>query len=146
MEFCSYCNAKVYKTQDDKCSCCENIITRPKKYSHIDRALKAGTKQHRHLLRNWTQFPYGLESTYRIEINYRDLVYEIPIKYLALYSEVTDQKEEEKLKIISKHMRKKGFRILYPEDEYTDMTCTKCHVTRLRYNKNDVLFCSKCDV
>ena len=74
------------------------------------------------------------------------MVHEIPIKYLALYNEVTDQTLEEKLHYISKHLHKKGFRWRYPEDEYTDMTCTKCHVTRLRYNKNDVLFCTKCDV
>jgi len=87
-----------------------------------------------------------------LEIKYRDTVYEIEVKYLALALETLDASddiaqikggEEKKLEIINQHIGIKGLRIWIPEGEIMDTTCMKCN-SFLRYDKNDNFFCPKC--
>lgn len=87
-----------------------------------------------------------------VEIKYRDTVYEIEIKYLALALETndaTDDKakirggEDVKLEIINRHIGIKGLRIWIPEGEIMDTQCTVCN-SFLRYDKQDNFFCPKC--
>ena len=119
-------------------------------------------------------FPAGITKDYRLEIRYRDCIYEIPLKYIALFLETPDSHilckkcdqffgtesktciscgnsefyntsgHTEKLAETRKHIKIKGYRFWYSEEEETDLTCKTCF-RRMRYNKSDVLFCTKCD-
>ncbi len=76
-----------------------------------------------------------------LEIKYRDTVYEIEVKYLALALEAGD--EDAKLQIINRHIGIKGLRIWIPEGEIMDTKCDTCK-SYLRYDKKDNFFCPKC--
>lgn len=87
-----------------------------------------------------------------LEIKYRDTVYEIEVKYLALALETNDASddnagirggEDAKLDIIKKHIGIKGLRIWIPDTELMDTKCSKCS-SFLRYDKDDNFFCPKC--
>lgn len=78
-----------------------------------------------------------------LEVRYRDTVYVIPAKYLALALEPLP--EDVKLKMIKKHVKIKGFRIWLPDEEQTDVKCPRCS-SYLRYDKNEKVRCPKCDV
>jgi len=87
-----------------------------------------------------------------LEIKYRDTVYEIEVKYLALALETIDASddkagirggEEAKLEIIKKHIGIKGLRIWIPDGEIMDTKCNRCQ-SFLRYDKKDNFFCPKC--
>ena len=87
-----------------------------------------------------------------LEIKYRDTVYEIEVKYLALALETndaTDDKrnikggEDAKLGLINRHIGIKGLRIWIPDTEVTDTKCSICY-SFLRYDKNDDFYCTKC--
>ena len=93
-----------------------------------------------------------------LEVRYRETVYQIPVKYLALAlvandGDVIDEKtrkvviqggEEAKLKLIKKHTGIKGFRVFYPEEEQMDLKCKRC-CELLKYDKDDNIFCPSCD-
>ena len=76
-----------------------------------------------------------------LEIKYRDTVYEIEVKFLALALEAGD--EDAKLQIINRHIGIKGLRIWIPEGEIMDTKCGTCK-SYLRYDKKDNFFCPKC--
>lgn len=87
-----------------------------------------------------------------LEIKYRDTVYEIEVKYLALALETNDGTddiasikggEDAKLDIIKNHIGIKGLRIWIPDTEQIDTKCNKCN-SFLRYDKDDNFFCPKC--
>lgn len=84
-----------------------------------------------------------------LEIKYRDTVYEIEVKYLALALETLDATDDnakfrdKKLEIINRHIGIKGLRIWIPDGEIMDTKCTICS-SFLRYDKNDNFFCPKC--
>jgi len=87
-----------------------------------------------------------------VEIKYRDTVYEIEVKFLALALETNDGSndkadirggEDAKLEIINKHIGIKGLRIWIPDGEIMDTQCNRCH-SFLRYDKHDNFFCPKC--
>jgi len=97
----------------------------------------------------YTQKP---KRSQMLEIKYRDTVYEIEVKYLALALETndaTDDKakvrggEDVKLEIINRHIGIKGLRIWIPDGEIMDTKCTICSAF-LRYDKNDNFYCVKC--
>lgn len=75
-----------------------------------------------------------------LEVKYRDTVYEIPAKYLALALEPIN--EEAKLNLIKKHVGIKGLRIWIPDSEQTDVKCQRCD-SFLRM-KDDKILCPKC--
>lgn len=92
-----------------------------------------------------------------LEVRYRDTVYSIPVKYLALALEPNDADvlddngkvvieggEEAKLKMIKKHVGIKGLRIYYPEEEQMDIKCKIC-CEFLKFDKDDNIFCPICD-
>lgn len=76
-----------------------------------------------------------------LEVKYRDTVYEIPAKYLALALEPIN--EDAKLDMIKKHVGIKGLRIWIPDSEQTDVKCMRCD-SFLRM-KGDKVLCPKCD-
>ena len=92
-----------------------------------------------------------------LEVRYRETIYQIPVKYLALAlvsndGDVVDEKgkvvieggEEAKLKIIKKHTGIKGLRVYYPEEEQMDLKCKRC-CEYLKFDKDDNIFCPSCD-
>lgn len=76
-----------------------------------------------------------------LEVKYRDTVYEIPAKYLALALEPIN--EEDKLALIKSHVGIKGLRIWIPDSEQTDVKCNRCD-SFLRM-KGDKVLCPKCN-
>ena len=92
-----------------------------------------------------------------LEVRYRETVYSIPVKYLALALEPNDASitdlhgkilvdggEAAKLKMIKKHVGIKGLRIFYPEQEQMDIKCKACREF-LKFDKDDNIFCPQCD-
>lgn len=171
LEFCKNCDAYVQAIEGNKCSCCKKQLVKFLKHTWLSRVLKFGVRQHHNFLRDWAMFPMdciNVENLDRIkrthdisgnkinvkeifergkkacmvmlEIKYRDTVYEIPAKWLALALEPIE--EEAKLELIKRHVSIKGLRIWIPDDEQTDVKCTRCD-TFLRY-KADKIFCPKC--
>ena len=172
-DFCKYCDANIFKLDNNLCSCCGHRCEKLETNNWVDKTLKAGVKQHQQFLQNWFMFPVGISKDYPLEIRYRDCVYEIPLRHLANFLETPDSHilckncneffgtqnncmncgntefyntsgHTEKLARIRKHLKIKGYRFWYSEEEETDLTCRKCF-KRMRYNKDDVLFCPKCD-
>jgi len=92
-----------------------------------------------------------------LEVRYRETVYSIPVKFLALALETNDGDimdeenkkvlveggESAKLKIIKKHVGIKGLRIYYPEEEQMDIKCKAC-CEFLKFDKDDNIFCPSC--
>ncbi len=163
LEFCVKCNAHVQVIEGNVCSCCKKTLVKFLKHTWLSRVLKFGVRQHHNFLRDWSMFPMDQVSVItdnsgkkkneifvkghsscmtKLEIKYRDTVYEIPAKYLALYYEPID--EESKLELIKKHVSIKGLRIWIPDEEQTDVKCQRCD-SFLRLDKNAKVRCPKCD-
>jgi len=77
-----------------------------------------------------------------LEVRYRDTVYQIEVKYLALALEPIE--DDAKLALIKKHVGIKGLRIWIPAEEQMDMKCKKC-TEFLKYDNDDNVFCPYCD-
>ena len=156
--------------QKGMCRCCGSSTIKNQKKTWLTRVLKAGVRQHHNILRDWTLFPDGCnideikprsytdstgkrifvreiyskkpKYTQFVEIKYNETVYEISLKYLALYLEPIN--EEDKLRIINKKIGIKGYRITYPEEEEMDERCVVCNC-KLRYNLGGRIFCPDCN-
>lgn len=152
------------------CRCCGSNTIKNQKKTWLTRVLKAGIRQHHNILRDWSAFPDGCEvteikprsyvdlsgkriyvreiftkkqkHTQFVEIKFNSTVYEISLKYLALYLEVIN--EDAKLKIIGKKIGIKGYRITYPEEEQMDERCYICNC-KLKYKLDGRIFCPECN-
>lgn len=164
LEFCKKCNAYIQTIQGNVCSCCKKPLVKLLKNTWLSRVLKFGVRQHHNFLRDWNMFPMdalnveirsegkktnevfvnGHDSIKTIlEIKYRETVYEIPAKYLALALEPIE--EDAKLSLIKKHVKIKGFRVWIPDEEQMDVKCKRCD-SFLRFGKDEKIKCPKCDV
>jgi|APSaa5957512535_1039671.scaffolds.fasta_scaffold22143_4 hypothetical protein len=152
------------------CRCCGSKTIKHQKKTWLTRVLKAGLRQHHNVIRDWCMYPIGCQveeikprsftdysgkritvrevfskkpkhSQY-VEIKYNETVYEIQLKYLALYLEPIN--EEEKLTLIGKKLSIKGYRITYPEEEEMDERCVTCNC-KLKYNLSGQIFCPECN-
>jgi hypothetical protein len=156
--------------QKGMCRCCGSNTIKNQKKTWLTRVLKAGIRQHHNVLRDWSAFPDGCRideikpRSYTdlsgkrvfvrevfsrkprggqfVEIKYNSTVYEISLKYLALYLEPLI--EEEKLKIINKKIGIKGYRITYPTSEEMDERCITCRC-KLRYTLQNEIYCPECN-
>lgn len=77
-----------------------------------------------------------------LEVKYRETIYLIPAKYLALALEPIA--EDAKLELIKKHVKIKGFRVWIPDEEKTDVKCPRCD-SYLRFGKDEKIKCPKCE-
>ncbi len=77
-----------------------------------------------------------------LEVRYRETVYQIEVKYLALALEPIE--DDAKLALIKKHVGIKGLRIWIPAEEQMDMKCKMC-CEFLKYDSDDNVFCPNCD-
>lgn len=172
VEFCKKCDAYVEVMDKNYCRCCGIKIVKQQKKDWLVRVLKAGIRQHHNVLRDWIMFPNecqiaeikprsyldlsgkrifvrevfskkprNVQRQY-VEIKYKSTVYEIQLKYLALFLESVNH--EEILKIIDKKLSIKGYRITYPEEEEMDERCVSCGC-KLRYNLQNQIFCPECN-
>lgn len=151
LEYCKNCDAHVQVRAENKCSCCDRTIPKFLTHTWLSRVLKFGVKQHHNFIRDWNMWPNDLihdgerflkigDPTW-LEIKYRDTVYEIPAKYLALALEPIEEKA--KLDIIKSHIGIKGFRVWIPEDEEIDLKCERCGKKMMM--RKDKMFCTVCD-
>ena len=139
---CDYCEAYVEVSNKNICDCCEHQIEKKQNHRALDRILNFGIKQNRKLINDFTKWPYP-ELRYA-EVRYKDVVYEFPVKYLALSAERVDPEMRSKmLELINNYKVYKGFRIMIPEDEETDSICMKCADPLKLDNKGNV-FCERC--
>jgi len=154
LEFCKKCDAYVETRptcmdcidnpiecrHGPICYCCTTPTVKHQKKIWLSRVLQAGWRQHHNFIRDWIRMP--TKERIWLEIKYGTTVYEIQVKYLALYNE--EIKAEDKMRIIEKKLTIKGFRITFPESEEIDEICYICGV-KLRYDKNSRIYCPKCN-
>ncbi len=152
------------------CRCCGSQTVKNQKKTWLTRVLKAGIRQHHNVIRDWSSFPEGCRideikprsftdmagkrirvrevyskkprSSQYVEIKYNETVYEIQLKYLALYLEPLI--ESEKLAVIGKKLSIKGYRITYPTTEEMDERCVTCNC-KLKYTLEGQIFCPECN-
>lgn len=163
LDFCKKCNAYVQALDGNVCSCCKKQLVKLLKNTWLSRVLKFGVRQHHNFLRDWNMFPMDMLNVETrtegkkknevftnghhagvtiLEIKYRDTVYSIPAKYLALALEPIE--EDVKLALIKNHIKIKGFRVWIPDEEKTDVKCKRCD-SFLRFGNDDKIKCPKCD-
>lgn len=155
LQYCKTCDAHVQTKQSNTCECCSKVIPTKSNGAWLNKVLKFGVRQHHNFIRDWCMFP--TKEPVWLEIYYRRTVYEIPVKYLALSLETNDGSvsdkngkiivrggEDAKLKLIRKAVGIKGLRCTIPEDQEMDMKCNRCGM-KLRYDKQDNIFCPDCD-
>ncbi len=154
LEFCSKCDAYVEFrkvcndcldvpnecTHGPICYCCGKKTQKMFKKVWLSRILQAGWRQHHNFIRDWCIFP--TRERIWVEIKYGGTVYEIQIKYLALYNEQIN--EDDKMRIIEPKLSYKGFRITFPEEEQMDELCYICG-KKLFYDLNGKIFCKSCN-
>lgn len=163
LEYCKKCNAYIQTVEKNICSCCMKPLEKLLKNTWLSRVLKFGIKQHQNFLRDWNMFPIDMlnietksqgkkpfevftkghkDSMMILEIAYRNTVYTIPAKYLALALEPID--EDIKLALINEYVKIKGWRVWIPDEEKTDIKCPRCD-SFLRFGNDDKLKCPKCN-
>ncbi len=138
-DYCKYCNAYTEIFQK-KCSCCTKSYAKHLTTTWINHILNAGVRQHKAFIREYCEMP--IREPFYVKIKYKDTVYQIQIKYLALYLE--EIPKEDKLRILKKKLRIFGFRFSYPELEEMDETCVSCG-EKLTYNLEGQIFCKNCN-
>jgi len=142
LEFCKKCNSYTDKGELGVCYCCRNPYMKSFTKNWKVKVLRAGFRQHSNTIRNWSLFP--TKDPFYVEILYKTASYEIPIKYLALFIEASDLDEQDKIEMISKHLKTKGFRFSYPEVEETDVACHECG-NLIVYDLEGKVFCKFCN-
>jgi len=127
-----------------ECECCTKKVTKSLKHTWVKRVMLAGMKQHRHFVNNWLMFPTGTkENPIYLEINYREVVYETDVKFLALF-QCSTLPPKEILPLIKDNLFIKGIRIWVPDDEFMDEKCPHCNMV-MKYNRKGVEFCPSCN-
>jgi len=139
---CDYCEAYTEVMNKNICDCCGSIIEKKPNHRALDRILNFAIKQNRKLINDFTLWPYK-ELRYA-EVRYKDVVYEFPVKYIALAAERVDPEMRNKcMELINNYKVYKGFRILIPENEDTDSLCIKCGDEQ-KLDPKGVVFCPRC--
>ena len=141
IEYCSNCQARAQITNDNICECCGVKVEKPKNFKWIRKIMKIGCEQHKYIVRKWAGFP--TKEPIFLEIRNKEIVYEIEIKYLALFEYHLNPFDI--MPTIQNKLRMKGMRLFFPEDEETDQICRKCGDT-LKLDKNYNVFCKGCAV
>ncbi len=130
-------------TDKMECRCCGKKVQKSLKHTWVKRVMLAGMKQHRNFVNNWLMFPLGTkENPIYVEIKYREVVYEIDIKYLALFHQPLPPKEI--LPLIKDNLFIKGLRLWVPDEEFLDEKCGACG-TIMKYNRKGDEFCPECN-
>lgn len=83
--WCINCGHYSEPRIDKKCNCCEHIMKRIKNNSWLRKVMNEGFRHNEKQIIEWISFPEKV--TQDIRIFYRGIVYEVPIKYLAMSQE-----------------------------------------------------------
>lgn len=142
-KWCDYCNAFAGILRKKTCECCENDFQRKLKYVWVAKILNKGLIIHNQEIMDWNTFPINPKVDKRWkEIPYGSGVYEIPIKYIALYGQ-NRADIQGVLKLAHKYLAYKGVRITIPDDEDKFSKCPKCQ-EGLQLDENGYIYCPKC--
>lgn len=175
LRYCENCNAYVEYIKKKICYCCGLDTKKEETNIWIRRVLSAGEKQHYNFLFQYSMWPQDVgvvkaknakqgkkakkaeydyfvrpdsDTMIYIEIAYKTVVYEIPMKYFMKGVEIKNvqMSEDDKksaYKQISEYLALKGFRIFIPEAESTDIVCRLCNEKKV-VSRDDTLYCPKC--
>src|SRR5690348_3185965 len=87
VSFCAFCNGKVQVTIERMCMCCGSKIKKDSDGLTVQRILNKMLTEHRELLDEYYNNPVLQKANPFVRTHHVLWVYELRIKYLALYEE-----------------------------------------------------------
>jgi len=141
-KWCSYCEAYCGILRKKECDCCEREFQRKLKYVWVAKILNRGIVIHNKEITDWLSWPYPREDRRWKEIPFGGAVYEIPIKYIALYGQ-NRVDIQGVLKLAHKYLAYKGVRVFIPDDEEKFSECPKCG-EGLQLDDIGYIYCPRC--